>query len=161
MPDNRKWDLRFLAMAEMVAGWSKDPSTKCGAVIVRPDRTVCSVGFNGFPRGVTDALHLLKEKEEKYPRIVHAEINAILAAKEPLHGYTIYLHPGSIGFCSQCAAYIIQSGIKRCVFLEPETQNPRWAKSGNIGKEMFSQADVRLDEIVGLSYQRLSKKLYT
>jgi hypothetical protein len=33
-----KWDRRFLGLAAEVAGWSKDPSTQVGAVIVRPDR---------------------------------------------------------------------------------------------------------------------------
>ena len=28
-----KWSHRFLDMAALVASWSKDPSTKCGAVI--------------------------------------------------------------------------------------------------------------------------------
>ena len=30
---SEKWDARFLGQAELVAGWSKDPSTKVGAVI--------------------------------------------------------------------------------------------------------------------------------
>lgn len=29
------WDNRFFAMADLVASWSKDPSTRVGAVIVR------------------------------------------------------------------------------------------------------------------------------
>ena len=51
---DEKWDRRFLALAEHVADWSKDPSTKTGAVIVRPDRTIASMGYNGFPRGMAD-----------------------------------------------------------------------------------------------------------
>lgn len=34
-----KWDQRFLELAKVVSTWSKDPSTKTGAVIVRPDKT--------------------------------------------------------------------------------------------------------------------------
>lgn len=48
------WDDWFLGMAEYVASASKDPSTRTGCVIVRPDRTVGSVGYNGLPRGVHD-----------------------------------------------------------------------------------------------------------
>ena len=44
------WDIRFLKMAEMVSLWSKDTSTKTGAVIVRPDHSVASLVFNGFRR---------------------------------------------------------------------------------------------------------------
>jgi len=34
-----KWDKRFLDLAEFVALWSKDPSTKCGSVIVDDNKT--------------------------------------------------------------------------------------------------------------------------
>jgi len=50
-----KWTKRFLDMAAVVAEWSKDPSTKVGAVAVDPDsRAVLSTGYNGLPRGVED-----------------------------------------------------------------------------------------------------------
>ena len=48
------WDMRFAQLAKLVSLWSKDPSTKVGSVIVRPDKTIASVGFNGFPKGVPD-----------------------------------------------------------------------------------------------------------
>ena len=41
-----KWNVRFLDLARFIAAWSKDPSTKVGAVLVRPDRTIAAVGFN-------------------------------------------------------------------------------------------------------------------
>jgi dCMP deaminase len=43
------WDLRFLTLAKTVSTWSKDPSTKVGAVIVDKNRRVVSLGYNGFP----------------------------------------------------------------------------------------------------------------
>jgi len=54
MASLERWDRWFLDMAEFVSGKSKDPSTKCGAVITRPDHTVVSMGYNGFPRGVEE-----------------------------------------------------------------------------------------------------------
>ena len=60
-----KWDERFIELARLVAAWSKDPSTKVGAVIVRPDRTVASVGFNGFARGVDDTEERLNDRALK------------------------------------------------------------------------------------------------
>jgi dCMP deaminase len=105
------WDKRFLELAALVGGWSKDPSTKVGAVIVRPDRTIASLGYNGFPRGVDDTY---KDREHKLLRTVHAEMNAILSAREPVNGYTLYVTP--LCPCSNCAAAIIQSGIKRIVY---------------------------------------------
>jgi dCMP deaminase len=138
-----KWDLRFLALAKHVAGWSKDPSTKVGAVIVRPDRTIASIGFNGLPRGVNDTSERLSNREFKYPMVVHAEVNAITAAKESLAGYTLYCtHPP----CAGCAGTTIQAGIHRVVTIQPtEDLISRWGQSFVLMKEMFSESGVQLD----------------
>ena len=64
-----KWDRRFLELANFVASWSKDPSTKVGAVIVRADRTVASMGFNGFPRGVLDHEGRYADRATKYAMV--------------------------------------------------------------------------------------------
>ncbi len=69
---NRAWDERFLALAEHIAGWSKDPSTKVGAVITRPDRTISSIGYNGLPRYVIDGEERLNHRKTKYEMTVHA-----------------------------------------------------------------------------------------
>src|SRR5271157_2853870 len=89
-----KWDLRFLEMAKLVAGWSKDPSTQTGAVIVRPNRSVASVGFNGFPQKMDDRSELYTNRDEKYSRIVHCEMNALQFCQDDnVDGYTLYTHP--------------------------------------------------------------------
>lgn len=143
MTVNEKWDRRFLDMAELVASWSKDPSTKVGAVIVRPDKTVCSVGFNGFPRGVPDAEEWLLDRATKYAYTVHAEMNAILTANEPVRGATIYttFHP-----CASCAAAIVQVGIVRVVVLADATPE-RWADSFAAAGSVLALAGVRVDLI--------------
>jgi len=58
-----KWHKRYVNLAEYIAQWSKDPSTKTGSVIVRPDNTIASVGYNGFPRGIEDKADLLYNRE--------------------------------------------------------------------------------------------------
>lgn len=133
-----KWDERFIEMAEFVADWSKDPSTKVGAVIVRPDRTIASVGFNGFARGVRDTVERLSNRELKYPLTVHAEINAILSAKEPVCGHTLYVSP--LSPCTTCAGAIIQAGISKVVAKCGHIANPsQW-----LG--LFKLAIISLDE---------------
>jgi dCMP deaminase len=134
------WDIRFLQLAALTASWSKDPSTKVGAVITRPDRTVASLGYNGFPRGVVDSAERYEDRELKYKMIVHAELNAILTACEPLHGYILYTWPFMP--CACCAGAVIQSGIKRVVSIEAD--NPRWAESFRLTKQLFCEADVEL-----------------
>lgn len=137
----RKWDLRFLDMAEHVAQWSKDPSNKVGAVIVRPDLTVASVGFNGFPKGCSDDPSIYEDRDLKLARVIHAELNAILHAREPLHGYTIYTSPP----CDRCAAHIIQAGLSRVVYRRHEVDRfERWRDSIDRGNGMFAEAGVEV-----------------
>jgi dCMP deaminase len=133
-----KWDYRFMELAKLVAGWSKDPSSTVGAVIVRPDRTICSVGFNGLPRGVEDHPERLLDRDKKLQYMVHAEANAILSAREPLNNYSLYVWP--FHPCCHCAAAIIQSGIKEVHC--PDTM--RWSESFDVAKVMFAEADVTL-----------------
>ena len=49
-----KWDPRMLQVAALVASWSKDPSSKCGAVITDMQHRIVSTGYNGLPQGVPD-----------------------------------------------------------------------------------------------------------
>lgn len=140
-----KWDDRFMTMAEMVATWSQDPSTKVGAVIVDPARKrVVSMGYNGFPRGVDDNPLRLADRFERLSLTVHAELNSILHAREPLDGFTIYvapLHP-----CSNCAAALIQAGIKRVVYRQPQFA-ARWEDSFNMASKVLTEAGVEIQEI--------------
>ena len=62
-----KWDNRFYDLAAYIADWSKDPSTKVGAVIVDPkNKRIVSTGFNGFPFGVEDTAERLENRDVKY-----------------------------------------------------------------------------------------------
>lgn len=142
-----KWDIRFLRLAEVVAGWSKDPSTQCGAVIIRPDKTVASMGFNGFPKGCDDDPDIYANRELKYARVVHAEVNAILHAQEPLQGYTLYSWPPANGpSCDRCTAQIIQAGITTVIHVMNENSDiaSRWQESIDRGLDMYHEAGVQV-----------------
>lgn len=106
-----KWDNRGIQLAQLVASWSKDPSTKVGAAIFDGKRVV-STGYNGPPSGVPD---MPTDRETKLRRTIHAEKNAIVFAKRDLTGCTLYVthHP-----CGPCAAIIAQSGISTVVLPE-------------------------------------------
>lgn len=134
------WDQRFLAMCALVGSWSKDPSTKCGAVIVRGDRTVASLGFNGFPRHMEDRDTRYINREDKYGRVIHAEMNAILVAKEPLRGMTMYC---SHFTCHRCAVHIIQAGITRVIMPKPSDEfMERWADSVQLAMDYYAECNV-------------------
>lgn len=132
-----RWDRRMMCLANHVATWSKDPSTQVGAVITDPNHRVLSLGFNGFPAGVADTD--LDDRNHKIARVVHAELNALLFARGPVVGATLYVWP--MPPCSRCAGPIIQAGIARVVAPPP---GDRWADSCAIGDEMFAQAGVEV-----------------
>lgn len=136
-----KWDFRFLSVARLISSWSKDPSTKTGAVIVAADRRIISTGYNGFPRGVLDHEARYANREEKYKIVVHCERNAMLFCRESLAGATLYTWP--FLSCSQCAGMLIQSGIARHV--APRSENERWSEHVQMTLQLLAEAGVGLD----------------
>jgi dCMP deaminase len=148
------WDKRYLALAMQVSQWSKDPSSKMGAVITNANGRIVALGYNGFPEQVHDLPHRLKDKKRKYQMVVHAEANAALIAGAASVGGTIYLY-GRRPICGPCAGILIQSGIKRAVAISPPCQGTGatpiandpsqadWAKSGRLAAQMFKEAKVK------------------
>jgi dCMP deaminase len=145
MKHSPKWDERFLHLAEVVASWSKDPSTQVGAVIVDADKRIVSVGFNGFARGMDDHEALYANRMFKYGRIIHGEMNAILHARESLADMTLYTWP--VLPCERCAVHVIQCGITRVVAPTcPEHMVERWGESLAKTREFFREACVSFNE---------------
>ena len=140
--DLRDWDTRFLDLAEHISKWSKDPSTKVGAVIVDSQRRIVSTGYNGFSVGVMDSYDRLTDRDTKYEMIIHAEANAILFAHQRMNDMTLYTTPFQP--CSRCASLIIQSGISRVISYEIEESKNRWVDSFKLAKELFDEAGVEL-----------------
>ena len=132
-----KWDKNFLELAKTVSTFSKDPSTKVGAVIVDNDNRVISIGYNGFPKGIRDD-HRLDNRDLKYDMVVHAEANALLFANAPTKGCTIYTWPFQP--CSRCASLIIQAGVQRVVSVENE--ETRWVSNFQLAHDMLTEARV-------------------
>jgi len=146
------WDKKYLGLALFVAGWSKDPSTKVGAVIVGPKNEVRSLGFNGPPRGVDDDAPARWERPAKYQWCEHAERNAIYNAARvgtPTEGCTLYVtsFPTKFGPCDNCCRAIIQAGIVRVVQEPPQGDAERWKQSFQVGEAMLLEAGIKIDII--------------
>lgn len=136
-----RWDDFFFRLCDDNARMSKDPSTKVGAVIVRPDRTVLSMGWNSFPRGCDDDPAIYADRPRKLARTVHAEANAVTTAETRPRGCTLYVSP--LHPCSVCAGLIIQSGITTVVAgVEADTAPERWAESFAESARLFAEAGV-------------------
>ena len=136
-----------VGMAAHVALLSKDPSTKVGAVIFDEKRRVISTGYNGFARGVEDYEDRLVDRDIKLKLTLHAEKNAILFATKALEGCTIVVtHP----CCSQCAAMVVQAGIRHVLFPQPSFGfATRWADDLKLTYQQFLEAGVTVTEIGG------------
>lgn len=134
-----------LGMAKHVAKLSKDPSTKVGAVIFDEKRRLVSAGYNGFARGVQDKDERLLDRQTKYKLTLHAEKNAIMFATGSLDGATIVVtHP----CCAQCAALVIQSGIKHVLWPRPSKDfMSRWADEYAYALAQFKEASVEVMEV--------------
>lgn len=138
MRDKVKWDLRYLLLAAHVGTWSKDPSTKVGAVITSSDGKPVSFGFNGLPAQINDDPEILNDRERKYNYIIHGEINALLFAGGSVSGNTLYTFP--FRPCPRCAVQFVQAGISRVVF--PMGVPERWEDACRLTDDIFRQAGV-------------------
>lgn len=144
---SRKWDLRYIKMAQQVSSWSKDPSTQVGAVAVSDKGQVLCTGYNGFPRGIEDADYRYNNRELKYELIVHAEMNAIYNATYngvSLDGATMYV--SGLPCCNKCALGLIQTGIKRVV-MQGNPDDPRWADSWKMSMDLFNETNIEWEFI--------------
>jgi len=124
-----KWTKRFIAIAHEVATWSKDPKCQVGCVIVSPDKRQFTVGYNGFPKGIKDLDGRLADQVYKNSITVHAELNAILNAGTNLEGWTLYT---TKPLCVNCAAAVIQAGIKDIV-MPNVAENSDWKAENDAG----------------------------
>lgn len=141
-PFRFKWNQRYMKLAQEVSTWSKDPSTKVGAVAIGDKGQVLAQGYNGFPRGVRDVEERLEDRDQKYKMMVHAEMNCIYNATyngTSLDGAELYVY--GLPVCSECAKGIIQVGIKKVIMQETRIPD-RWIESSSLSTKLFNEAGV-------------------
>lgn len=156
MESTEKWDRKYLELAKYIAlNWSKDPSTKVGAVLVNYEMGEEFIGYNGFPRGVDDSPERYNDRELKYRLVVHAEVNALIKAGKLANGSTLYVWPsmGTPPICNECVKIAIQKQIREVVGYAPDETDPRvarWAESYKISRLMLQETGIiwRTIEIV-------------
>lgn len=114
-----KLDTVFINIAKETSTLSHCVRSKVGAVLVK-DGNIISFGYNGTPSGMDNTC----EKDGvTLPHVIHGEVNAILKAAKTgnsVDGSTLYL---TLSPCLDCSKLILQSGIKRVVYLN-EYRNP-------------------------------------
>jgi len=152
--DYISWEEYFMAIAQLSAKRSKDPSTQVGACIVNARKRIIGIGYNGFPTGCSDD-ELPWDRDgdylqTKYPYVCHAEMNAIAnsASKADLDGATMYV---SLFPCNECAKLIVQVGIREVVFLSDKYRDEGIFVAA---RRIFDMAGVTCRQLVPV-HQRL------
>jgi len=106
------WDEYFLDIAHCVSARSHDGETRVGVVIVDENKRILATGYNGFPPGCDDT-KLPNLRPDKYPFMVHAEMNAIASSRQDLRNSTLYV---TWSPCRDCAKAIITAGVRSVVY---------------------------------------------
>ena len=135
-----------MGVAILSAYRSMDPNTQVGACIVNDRNHIMSVGYNGLPMGCSDDEYPWERDGDsfntKYPYVCHAELNAILNnAGASLEGCRIYV---ALFPCNECAKAIIQSGIRKVVYLSDKYAS---SASTRASKRMFDSAGVEYTQL--------------
>lgn len=139
------WNIFFMQKAQLMSTRSKDPSTQVGCVIVSPDRVILSEGYNGFPRGIQDTPERLNDRDQKYPRVVHSETNAIINA---VRNGTII--KDAIVFvtqppCPECTKMLVNTEIRELLHMDLEEGKkdiPGWRDKLAISFDMLDEAEI-------------------
>lgn len=142
-----KMNKRFIDSARLCATWSKDPSTKVGAVLVRGKAALAS-GHNCFPKGHDTKPEHYTNREYKLKHIVHAEINVVQQAMK-------YCRTGSIlgssmytnfPVCPDCMEVLGVHGVLRVFQPRLEdtegfaNRSPEWIKEWS--DRLIESADI-------------------
>lgn len=106
------WNDKFLSQAFITAQRSHDTRTQCGAILVNKEHEIVAEGFNGHIRGVEDGV-LPNHKEDKYPFMIHAEMNALLScAKRGVSAKDTFCYVTTVP-CITCYQAMWQAGISK------------------------------------------------
>jgi dCMP deaminase len=141
---------KHMAHAKFIGNlYSKDTSSKVGALILGENNEPLSWGYNGFPRGANDNPEDHPERhdrtKEKYQWAEHAERNAIYSAARSghkLYGSRIYV--SSLPTCADCARAIVQAGIKE-VYVEAKVlEVDRWKESWGLAQKIYAETGVKV-----------------
>lgn len=142
-------DSRYMGLAWIQAGFSKDPSTQVGACIVDSENRPLGWGYNGPPKNIDDHSFSWERPPiddpdafSKYDAIDHAEENCIEHCfGASLVGATMYVTALP---CPRCMKMLVRKEFKRVVYFDYQSekssmlQNAKWRdksfKLASLGK---------------------------
>ncbi len=141
------WDTYWMNMVDNISRRSTCKRRNIGAVVVR-DNYIVSTGFNGAPRGLPhcseigclrDKLKIPSGTRHEICRGAHAEQNAIIRGDPArMEDATMYVNAKP---CTICAKMIINSGIKRVVYIEyyPDNEGVKLLKQAGVETKIYEK----------------------
>ena len=154
-----KWSSRFLEMAKQVSLWSKDPSTKVGAVIATKECKVLGLGYNGILAKVKSDIEdsILSNRDSKLKYTIHAEVNAIMNCNREIKESDDAVLFVTQSMCSECAKFIALTNIKHVIYLgSNESFNLRWGHDDAV--EILESCGIKV-EVRMTNRQKISKAI--
>lgn len=149
-------DLKYMGLAWIHAGFSKDPNTQVGAQIISQYNEPLGSGYNGPPRLIDDdsfSWHRPNSVEEginRYDLVVHAEVNAIRhSCGADLTNSTLYVTALP---CPKCMLEIIHAEIGRIVYFDFQGDSNSSLQNGTWREKTFEMANmtgIRLEKFNG------------
>lgn len=152
-------DSKYMGLAWIHAGFSKDPSTQVGAQLVSSCNTPLGSGYNGPPSIIDDTAFSWERPSKddpdafnKYDIVVHAEINAIkhsLGRGFDLADSTLYVTAFP---CKACMLDIADYQIGRVVYMDFRSgkgsllQN---TKGREVSMEIAKLAGIKVEAFTG------------
>lgn len=131
-----RYDKAYLRMAKTWSELSHCARKQVGAIIVK-DGMIISDGYNGAPSGFDNCCE--NENGETHWYVLHAEANAILKVAKSTHNCsdaTLYL---TLSPCRDCSKLVVQSGIKRVVFIN--------SYKDTSGVDFLKEAGIKVEQI--------------
>lgn len=131
-----RYDKAYLRMAKTWSELSHCARKQVGAIIVK-DGMIISDGYNGAPSGFDNCCE--NENGETHWYVLHAEANAILKVAKSTHNCsdaTLYL---TLSPCRDCSKLVVQSGIKRVVFIN--------SYKDTSGVDFLKEAGIEVEQI--------------
>lgn len=124
-----------LSLAFAASMRSEDPHHKVGCALIRGDKTVAALGYNGAPPGVEIDW---KDRDQRRIRVVHAEANALRYVRP----HEVMLAATTMMPCSTCVLLLASYGISLVVYaetLDPEVYDVETTKkiAEEVGVRMY------------------------
>ena len=101
-----------LQLANTASKRSEDPFSRVGAVVLRADNTVASIGYNGAPSGIEIDW---EDRDRRRDYVIHAELNALryVTPDDVAGGFIACTHHP----CASCLRMVAAYGLGRVVYV--------------------------------------------